>query len=187
MVPSQALTLYKLPTLYKSLVMIRPTSLDESFMAIDINRCWEFNPSECPCWGCRCMSPQFNLVFIRVSNPRIGRGKQLPIPSFEIAWHKLSATSSTRMVLTETVSSDFLSLRLADISEGNPIGGLVFSTAFGQLQEIFEWTVSDKHMHLSLNYADLLSISSELYFRLAVLFQSMQTRPNGAHVLSTHL
>jgi hypothetical protein len=28
-----------------------------------------------------------------------------------------------------------------EIGLGNPIGGLVFSTAFGQLQQLHEWTV----------------------------------------------
>jgi hypothetical protein len=35
------------------------------------------------------------------------------------------------------VPSDWLNL----IIKGNPVGGLVFSSAFGQLEEIHEWTV----------------------------------------------
>lgn len=52
-------------------------------------------------------------------------------------------------MVRESVYSHGANLKrtISNIATGNPVGGLVFSSAFGQLEQIQEWTVSPPRYH----------------------------------------
>lgn len=69
---------------------------------------------------------------------------------------------------------------------GNPIGGLVFSSAFnnGQLQQLHEWTVGTK-CPSGLTATDLILL--ELHVCNRVLLPSLQGGPSSSSLVPAHL
>lgn len=70
---------------------------------------------------------------------------------------------------------------------GNPIGGLVFSSAFGKLQQIHEWTVSSPSWAVCSSPNRSQTCNAELHGRRRVLYPCMQGRSQSSRPLSTYL